>query len=178
MIFTELLPLLAERDLVITLTGKPEGKVLAYVQPKPKTGEPEAEAGAFLSPFVVTATAQELDAQLPAALAQWVAVRQGECASVQAALDAAKAHVKASGESGAAKSEGQDCAARQARQTHPPGGEHCDDHAVRDGRRRGRSHRRSGWRTRGQRGRTGYPCPNAEARWRIGCHADHHRFAI
>lgn len=98
MMFTELLPLLAERDLVITLAGKPEGKVLAYVQPKPKTGEPEAEAGAFLSPFVVTATAQELDTQLPAALAQWVAVRQGECASVRAALDAAKAQVKASAE--------------------------------------------------------------------------------
>lgn len=94
--FTELSPLLAERRLIITLEGKPDGKVVAYVQPKQKAGENDAEAGAFLTPFVVTATAEELDAQLPAALTEWVAVRQGECASVQAALAAATAQVKAS----------------------------------------------------------------------------------
>ena len=86
--FQALQPLIAERNLHLMLSIQPSGAISVYVEPcKTKDGEDDA----FVSPFRVTATAQELDDQLAVVLTQWVAARKVTTTTLAQSLAEAEA---------------------------------------------------------------------------------------
>lgn len=93
--FKSLQPLLAERSVHILLSASKDGKISAYVAPAKKD---DKEDDAFVTPFHCTATADELEAQLPGVLTQWVQTRQTVTATLAEALVAAEAEAKKAAE--------------------------------------------------------------------------------
>ena len=89
--FQALQPLLAERSLHILLSATKDGKINAHIAPVKKN---DAENDAFVTPFHCTATAAELDAELPAVVAQWIGTRQQVTTSLAEALAAAESDAK------------------------------------------------------------------------------------
>lgn len=86
--FQQLLPLITERNIHILLSAAQDGKIRVYIEPVRRTEEEDA---AFITPFLATATAQELDEQLPDVLVRWLTARQESNASLQQSLAAASA---------------------------------------------------------------------------------------
>lgn len=92
--FKELLPILAEgRKIKVTLESTADRQLLVYIEPLKKNDGKDLDV--LCTPFLVRTTAEELDAQLPDVLAQWVAARLASSGSVQEALESAKAELKA-----------------------------------------------------------------------------------
>lgn len=89
--FKSLQPLLAERSIHILLSATKDGLMNVYVAPAKKDDKEDA---AFTVPFQCTATAEELEAQLPDVLTKWVASRQVVTTDLSAALNAAEAAAK------------------------------------------------------------------------------------
>ena len=71
--FQTLHPLVIERSIHLLLSATKDGRMSVYVEPA-KLNDNEEDA--FVTPFRAQATPAELDAQLPAILAQWIASRQ------------------------------------------------------------------------------------------------------
>jgi PRTRC genetic system protein E len=86
--FIEMLPLLRKRRLLLTISLI-EGEVIrATVAPRKVT---EAEDNAMTTPLAITGTAEELDRELPAQLAEFVATH----IQLQSTLGTAKAEMEA-----------------------------------------------------------------------------------
>ena len=90
--FKSLQPLLAERSIHILLKAGKDGRIAVYVEPAQTSDKEDA---AFITPFRCEATAEELNAELPAVLTQWLATRSTVVASLTEALAAAEATAKA-----------------------------------------------------------------------------------
>jgi len=92
--FIELMPILAKRTIVITLSRVDENTIRANVIPKKieaAKGGGEADDNALTTPLCVTGSAEELDAELPRQLASYA-----EChARVGSTLAEAKAEMDA-----------------------------------------------------------------------------------
>ena len=71
--FQTLHPLVIERSIHLLVSATKDGRMSVYVEPA-KLNDNEEDA--FVTPFRAQATPAELDAQLPAILAQWIASRQ------------------------------------------------------------------------------------------------------
>lgn len=93
--FKALQPLLTERSIHILLSAKKDGKIGVYVEPVKKD---EKEDNAFVTPFRCEGTADELNAELPVILAQWLTSRTAITTSLSEALAAAEAQTKAAAE--------------------------------------------------------------------------------
>jgi PRTRC genetic system protein E len=86
--FIEMLPLLRKRRLLLTISLV-EGEIIrATVAPQKAT---EAEDNAITTPLAITGTAEELDRELPAQLAEFVATH----IQLQSTLATAKAEMEA-----------------------------------------------------------------------------------
>ncbi len=90
--FKALQPLLQERSIHILLSANKDGKVGVYVSPVKKDDKEDA---AFVTPFRCEGTADELDAELPGVLTQWLSSRAAITTSLSEALAAAEAQAKA-----------------------------------------------------------------------------------
>ena len=90
--FKALQPLLAERSIHILLSPAKDGKVGVYVEPVKLD---DKEDNAFITPFRCEGTPEELDAELPGVLAQWLTSRAAVTTSLRDALAAAEAQAKA-----------------------------------------------------------------------------------
>ena len=90
--FKALQPLLAERSIHILLSPAKDGKVGGYVEPIKLN---DKEDNAFITPFRCEGTPEELDAELPVVLVQWLTSRAAVTTSLRDALAAAEAQAKA-----------------------------------------------------------------------------------
>ena len=70
--FEELMPLLSQRMLILTLSRVTEEEVRVNVVPKPLKADQRDDENALTTPLAVTGTPKELDEQLPRALAEFV----------------------------------------------------------------------------------------------------------
>lgn len=84
--FKALQPLLAERSIHILLSPAKDGKFGVYVEPVKLN---DKEDNAFITPFRCEGTPEELDAELPGVLAQWLTSRAAVTTSLRDALAAA-----------------------------------------------------------------------------------------
>lgn len=89
--FKALQPLIAERGIHILLSSAKDGKVGVYVEPVKLN---DKEDHAFVTPFRCEGTPEELNAELPGVLAQWLTSRAAVTTSLRDALAAAEAHAK------------------------------------------------------------------------------------
>lgn len=71
--FTELMPLLAERTVLITIARESDSAIRATVVPKRIK---ESDNPALSTPLTVTGTPEELDRELPRALTEYVVTHQ------------------------------------------------------------------------------------------------------
>ena len=86
--FKALQPLLTERSIHILLSPAKDGKVGVYVEPVKLD---DKEDNAFITPFRCEGTPEELDAELPGVLAQWLTSRAAVTTSLRDALAAYEA---------------------------------------------------------------------------------------
>ncbi|HEY6375636.1 MAG TPA: PRTRC system protein E, partial [Edaphobacter sp.] len=92
--FRELKPLLAKRSLVLTLSSIGDDQLRITITPRP-TGKDEAKE--LAQPFAVEGTAEELDADLPAAIVTYTAEHmtlERSLAQVRANMEAALKEAK------------------------------------------------------------------------------------
>lgn len=89
--FTELLPVLKERDVLISLRLGQDGLVFVLVKPMPKEADPKGLSDVACVPFHGRFTAEQLDARFAPTLAEWVKSRAVVVTDLDAALKASKA---------------------------------------------------------------------------------------
>jgi PRTRC genetic system protein E len=70
--FEELMPLLAQRMLILTLSRVSDEKICVNVIPKPMKSDQRDDDAALTTPLAVTGTPKELDEQLPRQLVEFV----------------------------------------------------------------------------------------------------------
>ena len=96
--FAELMPLLADRTLVLTLAKESDTQIIVNVIPK-KTGEKD-ENPALCTPLTLTGTPEELDHELPGVLTDYVETLgkfKHSLADVKTKIDEAVKTVEAEG---------------------------------------------------------------------------------
>lgn len=93
--FAALKPILSERSLHILLSDAKEGKIGIYIEPVRKN---DKEDNAFSTPFRCVGTPEELSAELPQVLSQWVATRAAVVTSLSKSLAESEAAIKAAAE--------------------------------------------------------------------------------
>lgn len=101
--FKVLQPLLTERSIHILLSPGKDGRIGVYVEP---VALDDKESPAFVTPFRCEGTPDELDAELPGVLAQWVGTRSAITTTLREALAAAEAQAKAAAEEARKKAAG------------------------------------------------------------------------
>ncbi len=108
--FQELMPLLAQRILLLTLSRVGDEKIRVNVIPKPLKADQRDEDAALTTPLGVTATPKELDEQLPRQLVEFVEAHLGLSSTLRSAKEqmdaAAKAAKEAARKSANTKSHG------------------------------------------------------------------------
>jgi PRTRC genetic system protein E len=75
--FQELMPLLAQRILLITLSRVSDEQISVNIIPKPLKSDHQDDGSALTTPLRVTGTPKELDEQLPPQLAEFVETHLG-----------------------------------------------------------------------------------------------------
>jgi PRTRC genetic system protein E len=90
--FKELAPLLRQRSVLLSLTRLDDDTIRVNVFPK-KLADGENEA--LTAPLSVTGTAEELDAQLPSALTQYVGLNLGLSSTLETVKEQVAAAAKA-----------------------------------------------------------------------------------
>lgn len=88
--FTEVMPLLQKRRLLLVISLADGERIRVTLIPQKVT---EAEDNAITTPLAITGTAEELDRELPAQLAEFVATH----IQLQSTLATAKADMEAAG---------------------------------------------------------------------------------
>jgi len=96
--FKELMPLLAQRILILTLSRASDETICLNVIPKLLKSEPRESENALTTPLAVTGTPRELDEQLPKQLAEFVETHVGLSSTLNNAKEQMDAAAKAARE--------------------------------------------------------------------------------
>jgi PRTRC genetic system protein E len=96
--FQELLPLLSQRVLILTLSRVTEQEVCVNVIPKPLKSDQRDDDAALTTPLAVTGTPKELDEQLPRQLVEFVETHLGLSSTLKSAKEQMEAAAKAARE--------------------------------------------------------------------------------
>ena len=96
--FQELMPLLAQRILLLTLSRVGDEQISVNIIPKPLKSDPQDNGSALTTPLRVTGTPKELDDQLPPQLAEFVETHLGLSSTLKSAKEQMEAAVKAARE--------------------------------------------------------------------------------
>jgi len=97
-VFEELMPLLAQRVLVVTLSRVSGNEICVNVIPKPLKSDRQDDDGALTTPLSVTGTPKELDEQLSRQLAEFVEAHLGLSSTLKTAKEQMDAAAKAARE--------------------------------------------------------------------------------
>src|SRR5579863_2007078 len=96
--FQELMPLLAQRILLITLSRVSDEQMRINVVPKPLKNDQQDDGAALTTPLSVTGTPKELDEQLPRQLLEFVETHLGLSSTLKSAKEQMEAAAKAARE--------------------------------------------------------------------------------
>ena len=96
--FQELMPLLAQRILLLTLSRVGDEQISVNIIPKPLKSDPQDDVSALTTPLRVTGTPKELDDQLPPQLAEFVETHLGLSSTLKSAKEQMEAAAKAARE--------------------------------------------------------------------------------
>jgi PRTRC genetic system protein E len=97
-VFEELMPLLTQRVLVVTLSRVSDEQICVNVIPKPLKSDEQNDDAALTTPLSVTGTPRELDEQLPRQLAEFVEAHLGLSSTLKSAKEQMDAAAKAARE--------------------------------------------------------------------------------
>jgi PRTRC genetic system protein E len=96
--FQELMPLLAQRILLLTVSRVSDEQISVNIIPKPLKSDPQDDGSALTTPLRVTGTPKELDDQLPPQLADFVETHLGLSSTLKSAKEQMEAAAKAARE--------------------------------------------------------------------------------
>ncbi len=96
--FQELMPLLAQRILLLTLSRMNDEKISVNFIPKPLKSDQQDDDGALTIPLSITGTPKELDEQLPRQLVEFVEAHLGLSSTLKSAKEQMEAAAKAAKE--------------------------------------------------------------------------------
>jgi PRTRC genetic system protein E len=96
--FQELMPLLAQRILLLTLSRVSDEQISVNIIPKPLKSEQQDNNAALTTPLCVTGTPKELDEQLPRQLVEFVETHLGLSSTLKSAKEQMEAAAKAARE--------------------------------------------------------------------------------
>lgn len=96
--FQELMPLLAQRILLLTLSRVNDEQICVNVIPKPLKSDQQNDDAALTTPLSVTGSPQELDEQLPRQLVEFVETHLGLSSTLKSANEQMEAAAKAARE--------------------------------------------------------------------------------
>ena len=96
--FQELMPLLAQRVLLLTLSRVSDEQISVNIIPKPLKSDQQDDGAALTTPLSVTGTPKELDEQLPRQLAEFVETHMGLSSTLKSAKEQMEAAAKAARE--------------------------------------------------------------------------------
>ena len=96
--FQELMPLLAQRILLLTLSRVNDEQLSVNVIPKPLKSDQRDDDAALTTPLGVTGTPKELDEQLPRQLVEFVETHLGLSSTLRSAKEQMEAAAKAARE--------------------------------------------------------------------------------
>ncbi len=96
--FQELMPLLAQRILLLTLSRVSDVQISVNVIPKPLKSDQQEDDAALTTPLSVTGTPKELDEQLPRQLVEFVEAHLGLSSTLKSAKEQIEAAAKAAKE--------------------------------------------------------------------------------
>jgi len=94
-VFEELMPLLTQRVLVVTLSRVSAEEICVNVIPKPLKSDQPDHGAALTTPLSVTGTPKELDQQLPRQLVEFVETHLGLSSTLKSAKEQMEAAAKA-----------------------------------------------------------------------------------
>jgi len=97
-VFEELMPLLTQRVLVVTLSRVNDEQICVNVIPKPLKSDQQNDDAALTTPLSITGTPQELDEQLPRQLVEFVETHLGLSSTLKSAKEQMEAAAKAARE--------------------------------------------------------------------------------
>jgi len=97
-VFEELMPLLTQRVLVVTLSRVSAEEICVNVIPKPLKSDQQDDGTALATPLSVTGTPKELDEQLPRELLEFVEAHLGLSSTLKSAKEQMEAAAKAARE--------------------------------------------------------------------------------
>ena len=93
--FQELMPLLAQRILLLTFSRVSDEQISVNVIPKPLKSDQQDDGAALTTPLSVTGTPKELDEQLPGQLVEFVEAHLGLSSTLKSAKEQIEAAAKA-----------------------------------------------------------------------------------
>ncbi len=96
--FQELMPLLAQRILLLTVSPVSDEHISVNIIPKPLQSDQQDDGSALTTPLRVTGTPKELDEQLPRQLAEFVETHLGLSSTLKSAKEQMEAAAKAARE--------------------------------------------------------------------------------
>jgi len=96
--FQELMPLLAQRILLLTLSRVSDEQISVNVIPKPLKSDQQDDGAALTTPLSVTGTPKELDEQLSRHLVEFVETHLGLSSTLKSAKEQMEAAAKAARE--------------------------------------------------------------------------------
>jgi len=96
--FQELMPLLAQRLLLLTLSRVSDEQICVNVIPKSLKSDQQGDDAALTTPLSVTGAPKELDEQLPVQLAEFVETHLGLSSTLRSAKEQMEAAAKAARE--------------------------------------------------------------------------------
>src|SRR5580700_12302171 len=96
--FQELMPLLAQRMLILTLFRMNDHEIRVNVIPKPLKSDPEDDGAALTTPVSVTGSPKELDELLPSQLVEFVETHLSLSSTLKSAKEQMEAAAKAARE--------------------------------------------------------------------------------
>jgi len=94
----ELMPLLTQRTLLLTLSRVSDEQISVNIIPKPLKSDPQDDGTALTTPLSVTGTPKELDEQMPRQLVEFVETHLGLSSTLKSAKEQMEAAAKAARE--------------------------------------------------------------------------------
>jgi len=116
--FQELMPLLAQRILLVTLSRVSDEQISVNIIPKPLKSEQQDNNAALTTPLSVTGTPKELDEQLPRQLVEFVETHLGLSSTLKGVKEQMEAAAKAARE--AAKKSTNSKSHSESKKSTPP----------------------------------------------------------
>jgi PRTRC genetic system protein E len=97
-VFEELMPLLTERVLILTMSRVSAEEISVNVIPRPLKSDQQGNDAALTTPLSITGTPKELDEQLPGQLVEFVETHLGLSSTLKSAVEQMEAAAKAARE--------------------------------------------------------------------------------